>query len=320
MKVIFSKQFILAISIFAITIASINCFAQTPSESLLDRNDLSQFTEYFTIDQQVQSESQNFESGFINPITIFEEIVEPQPQEEIESTYYDLFSWTKHNSTPPLPKQKYSRSTHFGGWATPENAGHCYNTRAQVLMRDSLTPVKYKEQNPCLVDSGTWIDPYSGTKSLNSHDIQIDHFVPLKNAYVSGAWDWPREKRCHYGNFLSYKFHLLPVYGPQNSKKSDKTPADYLPPDEKYICQYLQQWLTIKITWSLLMSPPEAESIQKNIKTYNCDSKLFRISKKDITELQAAAEEFSSSSCSDSFFRKDQGNSEGIAYPKGVIQ
>jgi hypothetical protein len=47
----------------------------------------------------------------------------------------------------------------------------------------------------CTAISGTWFSPYDGATWTAASDVGIDHMVPLKNAWISGANTWSAAKR-----------------------------------------------------------------------------------------------------------------------------
>ena len=199
-----------------------------------------------------------------------------------DSTHLLNFEF-KHEKSQSV--EPYKRVPHFGGWA--KNKGQeCYNTRAKVLIRDNRGTLKFKAENPCSVTEGLWLDPYAGDQFTDAQDIQIDHMVPLKEAYVSGAYKWTFKERCLYGNYLGYDKHLIAVDGQQNNNKGDKNPIDYMPPLKEYQCSYLKDWLTIKAIWGLSLTEEEKNFITQTIETNNCDKSLFVLSKSQIQEQQ----------------------------------
>ncbi len=176
----------------------------------------------------------------------------------------------------PYPSVPYNRKNQFGTWIQDHFLGSCLNTRGLVLVRDSKTPVSFTA-NGCTVKSGNWDDPYSNQNLTSASDIQIDHFVPLKNAYMTGAFEWSNLKRCFYANYLGNNFHLLSVSGKENMKKSDSTPSLYLPPNESYVCQYLKQWLEVKLIWSLRLTPKETSAVKLQVDDHHCNPQDFVI-------------------------------------------
>ena len=199
----------------------------------------------------------------------------------------DLLSWTnKHDESNSGPA--YTRIAHFGAWINDPNDDNCYNTRGRVLLRDSKIPVQASTENHCKVQSGLWLDPYTSAKIKDASEIQIDHVVPLKNAYVSGAYRWSRSSRCHYANYTGNKYHLLSVSGTQNMSKGDRSPAYYLPPTVAYRCEYMKTWLKIKLIWGLNMSLDEAAGIKEQLALHHCDLSKFSMTGTELLEQRRA--------------------------------
>ena len=192
------------------------------------------------------------------------------PAEEILKII-DLMSWDRIAGSYPAPIQKYNRPHHFGRWVNDPNDPDCHNTRAKVLIRDSKVEVTLSDKNHCNVSLGEWVDPYSGGTYTVAKDVQIDHVVPLKHAYISGADQWDFKKRCLYANFMSNEFHLLSVGGKYNMQKSDKSPDQWMPPKADYKCEYLENWLKIKLIWGLAIHEAEAQAIRNMIAANSCD-------------------------------------------------
>jgi len=179
----------------------------------------------------------------------------------------NLAAFKKVNSAFPQPAVDYDRDDQFGDWIRPDKS-NCLNTRGVVLKRDSIGDISTNDK--CTVTAGQWFDPYTNQTYNDADDIQIDHVVALKNAYMTGGHTWDKAKRCLYANFLGNKFHLLAVNGPENMKKSDKSPLEYVPPTKSYVCEYLRNWLEIKYIWNLKMTPREVTAIESEIKTNHC--------------------------------------------------
>lgn len=177
----------------------------------------------------------------------------------------------------PMPAVPYKRDVHFGGWLRDSTAGTCLNTRGKVLIRDSVSNVSYTP-NGCTVDIGGWDDPYTARKHTNAKDIQIDHVVALKNAYMTGAHEWDFKKRCLYANYLGNSFHLLSVNGKENLKKSDSSPSGYVPPNKAFVCEFIKDWLYIKAIWSLRSTPKEQAAIMTIVNDNLCDPRGYIIS------------------------------------------
>lgn len=72
----------------------------------------------------------------------------------------------------------YSREQ-FPHWIT--QYGAC-NTREVVLKRDGTDVTQ--NNSTCAAESGTWKSPYDGATWHNATEVQIDHMVPLANAWI----------------------------------------------------------------------------------------------------------------------------------------
>ena len=92
------------------------------------------------------------------------------------------------------PWDYYAHAEFGQAWADNDRNG-C-DQRNDVLSRD-LDDVVYRPgTRNCIVERGTFHDPYSGTTihfergPLTSLEVQIDHVVPLADAWRKGAQDW----------------------------------------------------------------------------------------------------------------------------------
>ena len=188
----------------------------------------------------------------------------------------DLLNFENKKENFPYPNVPYNRKNQFGTWINIPKDKFCQNTRSKVLARDSQTDVSFGPSG-CVVQKGQWQDPYSDTLFESASAIQIDHLVPLKNAYMTGAHEWDSSKRCLYANYLHNRFHLISVSGVENLKKGDNSPAEYTPPNKKYVCEYLKNWLQVKVIWKLRLTPLESEGILRSVEAEHCDHANFKM-------------------------------------------
>jgi hypothetical protein len=161
---------------------------------------------------------------------------------------------------PSSHANSYSRDTDFGGWL---DVTGCQDTRATLLMRTSQTPVTFTSPKKCTVKTGKWTDPWSGAVTTIAHDFQIDHTVPLANAWRSGAWSWTHDQRVAYANDLADKDHLVPILAAENESKSDSGPDEWKPPSPAAWCRYALDWDRIKAKWHLTATPTEWTALQQ---------------------------------------------------------
>lgn len=241
------------------------------------------YTEYYTIDEK------NFDKatrdlmgwGFAN------DPIEMGPYQMIQAAktvILNLLKWTLHNENRPHPEENYIRKLHFGRWINDPFDDTCMNTRAKVLVRESDNDVTFRNNRNCVVDTGKWWDPYSNNEFSSARDIQIDHMVPLKHAYMSGAWQWDYKTRCLYANYLGYKNHLVPASIRENTSKGDRAPDKYLPSNEGYRCRYVKDWLAIKLIWKLNMTQDEVRAIHEVVTNLNCKVSDFKFTHKELQQ------------------------------------
>jgi hypothetical protein len=156
--------------------------------------------------------------------------------------------------TAPSHEESYDRDADFGGWI---DVSGCMNTRAEVLIRTSEVPVTFIRPAGCTVETGRWTDPWSGAVTTVAHDFQIDHTVPLANAWRSGAWSWPPARRIAFANDYADADHLVPIVASENEAKGDRSPDEWKPPDRGAWCRYARAWDRIKAKWHLSATPAE---------------------------------------------------------------
>ena len=157
----------------------------------------------------------------------------------------------------------YSRSA-YRHWVDVD--GDCQNTRAEILVRDSLVPVRFKSARQCAVVEGLWLGPYSGKEMTSSRAIDIDHMVPLKAAHLSGAWAWTAERKQAFANSLEPS-HLLASSASANRSKGAKDPSEWMPPDLGAWCVYSETWYEVKRFWNLSATQEEWDAIVRGMQT-----------------------------------------------------
>ena len=95
----------------------------------------------------------------------------------------------------------------------------------------------------CRTTVGRWRSLYDGRTTEDPADLQIDHFVPLADAWRSGAGAWPPERRLAFANDRTSPDTLVAVTGSTNQSKGDRTPDEWLPPDRSSWCTYAEMWV-----------------------------------------------------------------------------
>ena len=143
----------------------------------------------------------------------------------------------------------------------------CQDTRQEVLIEESSSPVEYEDSDQCRVAEGEWDGPYTGEQFTDPSDMDIDHMVPLGNAHRSGGWAWDEGRKRQYANDFSYAGHLIAVQNSANRAKGADGPEEWRPPDRSYWCQYAIDWIRIKQTWGLTATDAEAAALAEMLNT-----------------------------------------------------
>ena len=156
----------------------------------------------------------------------------------------------------------YSRSL-FRHWIDADKNG-C-NTRYEVLIAEATT--KPKVGAGCYLSGGKWKSPYDAKVFTNPTGLDIDHMVPLAEAWRSGAWAWTAAQRMAYANDLDAAETLVAVTASLNRSKGDKDVAHWLPPKSQ--CKYIANWISVKSRFDLTVDKTEADFLNSKIDECN---------------------------------------------------
>ncbi|MGW4021898.1 HNH endonuclease family protein [Streptomyces sp. NPDC005009] len=146
----------------------------------------------------------------------------------------------------------------FPHWIT--QSGTC-NTRETVLKRDGSGVVT---DSSCAATSGSWYSPYDGATWSAASDVDIDHLVPLAEAWDSGADSWSTSRRQSFANDLT-RPQLLAVTDNVNQSKGDQDPATWMPSRSAYRCTYVRAWVQVKYYYDLSVDSAEKSALQNHL-------------------------------------------------------
>ncbi|WP_433888712.1 HNH endonuclease family protein [Streptomyces sp. CA-111067] len=141
----------------------------------------------------------------------------------------------------------------FPTWITI--SGTC-NTREYVIKRDGTSVVT---NSACTATSGHWTSAYDGVTTTNASSFDIDHLVPLAEAWASGAWSWTTAQRQAFANDVT-RPQLIAVSASSNRSKGDDDPAEWLP-QTSYQCTYARAWVQVKHTYGLSVDSAEKSTL-----------------------------------------------------------
>jgi hypothetical protein len=152
----------------------------------------------------------------------------------------------------------YSREK-FPHW---NSAGSNCDVRDTVLKRDG-SKVKV---SGCNVVAGTWVSVYDGDRITDPSKVDIDHVVPLANAWRSGANTWTTDQREKFANDLDEP-QLVAVSAASNRSKGDQDPSTWKPEQTDSWCQYAQDWIVVKSQWKLTVTSKEKAALTDMLRT-----------------------------------------------------
>ena len=172
----------------------------------------------------------------------------------------------------------------FKHWVDADKNG-C-DTRKEVLIAEAT--IKPKIGAKCVLSGGTWVSSYDNkTFKGSGSGLDVDHMVPLAEAWRSGAWQWTSEEREKFANDLQDERVLIAVSATSNRSKSDKDPANWLPKGSKEaVCDYVFNWAAVKYRFSLTIDPKERKAIERITLEPSCADRHAQTMVKPLIQFQ----------------------------------
>ena len=145
----------------------------------------------------------------------------------------------------------------FRHWTDDDRDG-C-NAREEVLLLESV--IRPTVSGDCNIQ-GRWISAFDGEITTNTSNFDVDHMVPLKEAWDSGAHAWSSDRREQFANDLESPYSLIAVSRSSNRSKGADDPAGWMPPNRSYWCEYVYAWTSVKIRWNLSADSSEIRALR----------------------------------------------------------
>lgn len=152
----------------------------------------------------------------------------------------------------------YSRDK-FRHWNTGLDPADGCNTRAEVLLAEASEAPSVAAG--CKIGEGEWLSYYDEQEVTDPAKLDIDHMVPLAEAWDSGASGWDAKRREAYANDQDAAASLVAVTARTNRQKADQDPATWMPPAPNATCRYLAEWTATKLRWGLAADQSEIDAI-----------------------------------------------------------
>jgi hypothetical protein len=152
----------------------------------------------------------------------------------------------------------YSRAR-FPHW---RDIGPNCDVRDAVLRRDGAEI----RTRGCNVVGGRWLSVYDNRTLSDPASVDIDHMVPLANAWRSGADKWTDTRRGDFANDLT-RPQLIAVSASSNRAKGDQDPSQWKPPSRDAWCEYARDWIEVKHYWHLSVTTGERAALDDMLET-----------------------------------------------------
>jgi hypothetical protein len=152
----------------------------------------------------------------------------------------------------------YSREQFGDGWET--RSDHC-DSRVDVLKTQGTHVVVHG----CTITSGHWLSLYDGVAVTSPHLLDIDHLVPLAEAWRTGAAGWTKAQRVAFANDVGAE--LVAVTAHSNRSKGDDPPPSYEPPNKAEDCSYAIRWIVVKVKYRLTVTRSEHNALAAMLAT-----------------------------------------------------
>jgi hypothetical protein len=175
----------------------------------------------------------------------------------------------------------YKRSA-FRHWIDADS-NRC-DTRREVLAAEST-----KRTSCRTLSGGAWVSAFDNAKTTNASGFDVDHMVPLKEAWESGAHSWDSATRTSFANDLAYEHSLIAVSAKSNRSKSDRDPNNWMPPASSFHCQYVGRWIAVKYRWSLSVDAAEKSFLESRVASCGAAADIVAPQKAAVTAGQAPA-------------------------------
>ena len=145
----------------------------------------------------------------------------------------------------------------FNHWIDADGDG-C-NTRYEVLIAEATTAPSVG--SGCTLSGGRWTSYFDGAAWTDPADLDIDHLVPLAEAWDSGARTWSAAQRQSFANDLGDARALAAVTDDVNQSKGDRDPAEWMPSVASVSCRYVTEWTAVKTRWGLSVDSTEKSAL-----------------------------------------------------------
>ncbi|WP_127480699.1 GmrSD restriction endonuclease domain-containing protein [Nocardioides pantholopis] len=185
---------------------------------------------------------------------------DPAPAPTVDARPGQVVRTTLRDAVAALPV----RPEHAGGYDRDlfphwdDADGNGCDTRREVLITQNRAPGATLGAG-CTVLAGEWFSYYDQETTGHAADFDVDHLVPLAEAWSSGAHAWDPARRRAFANDLGERRALIAVSASSNRSKSAADPAEWMPAYQS--CVYVSSWVAVKTRWQLSVDETERAAL-----------------------------------------------------------
>ncbi|MFI6285537.1 DUF1524 domain-containing protein [Streptomyces sp. NPDC051018] len=151
-------------------------------------------------------------------------------------------------------------STSFPHWNKGKDPDDGCSTREEVLIAEAVEAATAGAG--CALSGGRWVSYYDQQAVNGSAGLEVDHVVPLVEAWGSGASGWSAARREAYANDQNAAATLTAVTARTKRDKADQDIASWLPSSHDSQCRYISEWVGTKLRWGLSVDKDELEALK----------------------------------------------------------
>ncbi|MFI0929603.1 HNH endonuclease family protein [Streptomyces sp. NPDC021012] len=194
----------------------------------------------------------------LSPLTLPSAATAATPSAPAAAEVLTLADAVKQIPVADESRDGYTRDK-FRHWNAGLDPADGCNTRAEVLLSEAV--VAPEVAAGCKLSGGLWVSYYDGQEVNDPAKLDIDHMVPLAEAWDSGASSWTPARREAYANDQGAAASLVAVTARTNRSKADQDPAQWMPPLPDAHCRYVGEWTATKLRWGLAADRDEVQAL-----------------------------------------------------------
>ena len=150
--------------------------------------------------------------------------------------------------------------------------GNGCDARQDALIMWSTIAATVNRAGTCKTITGWWVSPYDLVASANPGDFDVDHLVPLADAFDSGGWQWSASKRRQFANNQA---ELVVASASSNRSKGADSPDQWRPSNRGSWCAYATGWLGVKVAWELTATTAERDALGQMLDTCTLEGPVW---------------------------------------------